>query len=434
MIVSRRGLIALTAWTLVGLAGALWPAAIGIWVATGVLLGVAFLADAVWALRRPAPVVEREMPPAISSGVSSSCLVEVVNPGSCSMEAMLFDHHPPDFDAEGMPHGLRLASGEKARTTYRLLPRSRGTFEFGPVELRVSSPLRLWERVHRIPVDTSVRVYPNFEAIRRYQILATDHRTSDLGIKRRQRRGEGLEFHQLREYRVGDALRQIDWKATSRLGKAISREYEDERDQQVMVMLDCGRRMRAQDGDASHLDAALDAALLISHVALRQGDAVGLGTFGGTERWLAPRKGLTQVNAMLEAVFDLQPRASASDHLKAATDLAARVRKRSLVLWVSNLRDDDDDELAEALQVLGKTHLVILASLRESVLDRRLDEPIVDLEGAVRVAAIHRYLEERRQSLRRFRAKGVRVIDCAPEQLPAALVNGYLSVKAAGLL
>ena len=136
----------------------------------------------------------------------------------------------------------------------------------------------------------TVRIYPNFSVLTRFAILATDNRLSQIGMLQRRRRGEGLDFHQLREYREGDVQRQIDWKASARMPRLISREYQDERDQQVLLMLDCGRRMAARDDALSHFDHAVNAALLLAYVSLRQGDAVGLLTMSGETRWMAPRK------------------------------------------------------------------------------------------------------------------------------------------------
>jgi uncharacterized protein (DUF58 family) len=152
------------------------------------------------------------------------------------------------------------------------------------------------------------------------------------------------------------------------LGKAILREYQEERDQQVMFLLDCGRRMRTAEGGRAEFEAVLDAVLLTAQAALRQGDLVGLMTFSGARRWLAPRKGMTQQHALLNALYDLESSAEAPDSTSAARDLTLRVRKRSLVVLVSNVRDEDADERGACLELLASRHLVLLASLRERAL------------------------------------------------------------------
>ena len=243
-----------------------------------------------------------------------------------------------------------------------------------------------------------------------------------------------MEFHRLRDYRAGDSLRQIDWKATSRYRRAISREYQEERDQQVMFLLDCGRKMHALDGNLSHFDYTLNALLLLANVALRQGDSVGLMTFSGEQRWLAPRKGVSTLNLLLNSIYDLSTSTAPSDYLNAALQAQRRLSKRSLIVVMSNLRDEDSEELTLALQILRRKHLVLLASLRETVLGETLDADVTSFDQALRVAATHRYLTRRRTAHERLTANGALWLDVEPAQLSVQLVNRYLDVKTSGRL
>src|SRR5690606_30834185 len=163
---------------------------------------------------------------------------------------------------------------EYGEITYRLRPTQRGHYAFSHCEALLLSPLGLWRSRRVIPLADETRVYPDFTRLHGAPLMAVDNWLSRLGIRQQPRRGLGLEFHQLREYRDGDVLRQIDWKATARKRVPIAREYQDERDQQILLMLDCGRRMRSQDGELTHFDHALNASLLLAYVALRQGDAL----------------------------------------------------------------------------------------------------------------------------------------------------------------
>ena len=236
------------------------------------------------------------------------------------------------------------------------------------------------------------------------------------------------------EYRQGDTPRHIDWKASARVRRLVSREYRDERDQQVLLLLDCGRRMHARDGALSHLDHALNACLLLAHVALRQGDAVGLMSFGGVERYVPPRKSHAALNALLAASYDLDVTLHAPDYYAAAVDLLRRQSKRSLVVIVSNLRDEDDDSLRPALALLRRRHLVVLASLREHILDAALAAPVDGLDAALTHAATAQYLERRRRQFALLEESRVPCLDVEPQQLPIALVNRYTELKRRGAL
>jgi uncharacterized protein (DUF58 family) len=229
-------------------------------------------------------------------------------------------------------------------------------------------------------------------------------------------------------------MRQIDWKATARARRLISREYQDEKNQQLVMMIDTGRRMLAREDELGHFDHVLNAALVVSYLALRQGDAVGLLATGGDHRWVAPQRGMGAIDTLLRASYDLQPRAVATDYLAAATELSLRQRRRSLVMLVTNVRDEDIEDLLAAVKLLQKRHLVCVASLRERALDDALGEPVQDLSGAIRAGAVARYLQHRSTAHEALRSHRVMVLDVGSEELPAALVERYLAFKRDGLL
>ena len=429
-----RILALLGAWSVVALATVGAPVLGPLWLACGAgLLGLC-AADA-FRLRGAGPIeVERGVPPSVAVGTWSPVSLRIVNRGERRLQMVVYDHHPAVARVRDLPRRISLRAHESARLAYAIYPTERGDHDFDRVELVVDSPLGLWRAKRRAGSPEHVRIYPNFRAVMRYALLARSNRTSQLGIRKRPRRGEGLDFHQLREYREGDTLRQIDWRVSSRLRKLISREYQDERDQRIVFLLDCGRKMHAKDGELSHFDHALDAVLLLAHVALRQGDAVGLMTFAGERRWLAPRKGVGHLNALMNSVYDLQTSLRTSDYLEAARDLTARVRKRALIVLVSNLRDEEHEDLSLALDLLARRHLVLLASMQERALGEALNEPIRDLDAALRVAATRRYLQQRQRAHRMLRGGGALALDVEPRELPVALVNGYLDVKSRGVL
>ena len=218
------------------------------------------------------------------------------------------------------------------------------------------------------------------------------------------------------------------------MSRLIAREYQDERDQQLVFVLDAGRRMLAKDAELSHFDHALNAMLLLSFVALRQGDSAGIMSVGESRSWLPPRKGADAINGLLNHVYDIQPTAVEIDYLAAATDLAVRQRRRSLVIFLTNIREEDSDDLRVAIELLKRRHLVIVASLRERALDVTLKQPIQTFEDALLYAATNQYLDSRRESQRLLQANGVFVEDCLSDELPTAITNRYLAIKRAGIL
>lgn len=439
LIPARRLLMAAALWLLLGIAVAFWPALLDWWRALGItLLGLSLIDAVAGRRRRGRLAVRRELAHIMPVGTWQTVALRLSSVDGRTFDGAngwLADGHPPVFRSEGLPLRFQVEADRWQRVAYRLSISERGRQVFDRVTLRCVSPLRLWLVQESINARDEVRVFPNFARVAHYTLLATDNRLSQLGILQRRRRGEGMEFHQLRDYRQDDAPRLIDWKASSRVGRLITREHQDERDQQIIFLLDCSARMRARDGELSHFDHTLNALILLAYVALRQGDAVGLATFGHPHpRVLPAGKSLNTVQALMNTVFDLEPSLQVPDYLAALENLARHLRKRALVVLVSNLRDEDDETLLPAVKSLRRRHAVTVASLREPVLDELLDAPVSDFDAALTRAAGLDYLRARQRQLALLRHDGVQILDVAPRDLPVALINHYWSRKRAGAL
>jgi uncharacterized protein (DUF58 family) len=420
-------------WAMPGIAASFGLLPVSAWWGCGSALLLLALIDA-WRVRRYAfPEVTRALPDALPVGMERTVTL-VLDNGPRTLRVDVHDLHPGDWIASGLPRTLSLAPESATRLDYRLRPTARGDACLDGVQLRLYSPWRLWRRTCVIGALQQVRVFPNFAPLATLALLGSDQASRAVGAHIRRRRGEGTDFHQMRDYRVGDSLRQIDWKATSRMRRLISREYQDERNQQLLVVIDTGRRMLARDGDLTHFDHVLDAALVVSFLALRQGDAVGLLASGGEDRWVAPQRGPGAIDVLLRASYDLQPQPVATDYLALATELSLRQPRRSLVMLVTNLRDEDIDDLLIAVRMLQKRHHVVVASLREEALDAVLEEDVRDPRSALRAAAAARYLEQRATAHDALRAQRVGVLDVTCTQLPGALVERYLAIKREGRL
>ena len=367
-------LVLLLAWSLLGLpvAFGLWPR--WSWAAAGAAIAVLALVDLLRLWRQPSPSIQRDMPEALALNVARPVTLRLES--SLRQRVEVFDLAPGQWTLQGLPRRLTLKPMVASSFQYTVTPTARGRFELDGVHLRVHAPWRLWWQRRTLPPPLSVRVYPNFAPLTRFALFSAEQASRLVGAHLKRRRGEGTDFHQMREYRIGDSLRQIDWKATSRARKLISREYQDEKNQQLMLMIDTGRRMMASEGGLSHFDHVLNASLVVSYLALRQGDGVGLFASGGDSRWVAPQRGMGAIDALLRASYDLQARPVATDYLAAATELTLRQRRRSLVMLVTNVRDEDIEDLLAAVRLLQRQHLVCVASLRERELDDALDQPV----------------------------------------------------------
>ena len=385
--------------------------------------------------------LKRRLPSAFAIGVEKSIRVAIEVGGDCDWTAELYDHCDASFAFAGLPARVALPAAKSVEVEYRVTPTRRGEVTFAPAALRVGSRFGLLDLDIRLGETEVRRVYPDFAQVARYAWLAGDRRLQEIGIKTFRQRGEGTDFKQLAEYRYGASVRHIDWKATLRFDKPIVREFQDERDQCVMLLIDCGRRMRADDRQtgfgATHFDQVLNAVVLLAHVALAQGDAVGALTFGTApeeQRLFVPRKGSHTLNALMAQLYGLQPTAHHADYVVAAQDLLRRQRKRALVIVITDFRDEDGSELGSALRLLRQRHLVMLASVRERIVAELVAQPIVSGATALDVASAHLYEQQRRDAFHKLAARDALIIDAEPERLGIELVNRYTAVKRAGMI
>ena len=433
----ERPLVLATAGLAAATAAALVVAApLFLVVAAAMALAVAAFLDLLALRRFPVPVVEREAPAILPIGENRPIVLHLAAPSARRvLKLSIHDHHPASCAASGLPLHLDLPPGQSATLQYRLQALQRGSFTFGPLEIRLASPLGLWRRQERLAAPAALRVYPDYAEVVRFGLLAAERRLGQIGIHRIRQRGEGSDFRQLREFRQGDRLAAVDWKATARHGKPIARDYQADRDQTLLLLLDTGRRMGGASGSISHFDHCLNSCLLLAAVASRQGDAVGLMSFAGDkDRWLPPSKsGGAVAGQLLESLFEIYPSDLAPDYLETARRCLVLQRKRALVVMVTNVRDDDLGELGPALSLLSRRHRVLLVQLREDEVERRAASPAESLEESLEWSASIDFLQRQEEALARLPI-AVERLASTPQELPGRLASTYLALKAAGKL
>jgi uncharacterized protein (DUF58 family) len=386
---------------------------------------------------RQAPLaLHRRLPHAFAVGAPVSVRVCIENPGRTRRRGRYFELADATLVVPAMPMRFAVEPGGRASLTFQLTPTARGMKSFDAAQILLRSVLGLLDWNLRIGSCEARRVFPDFKRQAAVAWMAAHRRLAELGIKSVRRRGSGTDFDQLLEYRPGDPVRHLDWKATLRHGTPITRSFRDDRDQSVMFLLDCGRRMRADDTQAgigaTHFDQSLDALMLLAFVALSKGDAVGAMTFGtavGAEKRFAPRKGRQTLNALMAVLGDVEPSPTFSDYRSAAVNLVQRHRKRGLVVLITNCRDEDSAELAAALRLLRSRHLVVLANLKDEIVGRIAAQPLSQPFAVLEVAAAVEYEQRRLDMHRRLAMGGAVLIDCEPRALGVQLVNHYNVLK-----
>ena len=433
MIPAPRLLVGGLALAALSLAPTLDARALGPWLAATAAFVLVALVD-LHRVRRRRVVCERTVQRVVAHRRWVDVRLRLRHDGARAIGTDVHDLHPARCTVEGQPARVVLPAAEETTLSYRLRPEHRGELRFDGVDVRLDSPLRLWQRKVRLALRDDVKVYPDFRAERSRDALLGARAGHANGALRLARSGGDGEFHQLREYRDGDSLRQIDWKASTRAGKPISRDYQEERDQQLVFLLDCSVRMRHGDAGGTHMDHAMNAVVRLAQIALRQGDSIGLMSFGGPDRWLPPAKGTLALQRLLDGVHDLEPTTRLPDYAHAVQRLARRITRRTLVVLVTNQRPEDDDGARLALATLAERHLVLLADLRETAVDDLVADDPHDLASALAWLSAEGYRQDRRRRHELATGAGARVLDVAPPELSGALVTRYLAIKRRAVL
>lgn len=386
--------------------------------------------------RRTRIEVRREVAERLSIGAANPVTIVVENRGSRHLVFRVRDEMPPHFSASTLTLDGEAVPGGQTRLRYTVTPPRRGDFAFGRTLLRVRSVLGLFDRQITYPTVRGVAVYPNLRDLRRYDLLVRRGLLAEAGTRAARRFGPGTEFERLREYVPDDEFRRINWKATARRGIPISAEYETERSQNVVVLLDAGRLMAAVADGLTKLDHSLNAGLLLSYAASLRGDRVGLLAYADrVAAFLPPRRGRRAFLAILEHLYRLEPQLTESDHARALSYLTTRNLSRSLLVLFTDLADPEPSRALTAhLARAANRHLVALVTVADPALVGPAEREARDSQQLYEKAVAQRLLDERRQIMANLARRGVLTLDRPADRISADVVAAYLELKGRGRL
>ncbi|TWT83967.1 hypothetical protein CA13_54410 [Planctomycetes bacterium CA13] len=378
----------------------------------------------------------RSLPRTCSLGVPVDSELTIENDTLLTLVGQACDDLPDHFTATPEQHSLRLSPRGQITAHRKLTPGRRGAFELEFVYLDFASPLRLWKRQLRLSVYDKLNVYPDMKQMSDYALLARTNRLSLIGVRRTRRIGQDSDFERLRDYSRDDNYRHIDWRSTARRRKLTVRQFQSDQSQRVIFLLDCGRMMTNERDGYSLLDHALNSVLMMSYVALHQGDAVGMLCFSDTiHAYIPPRGGSSQMNRLIQAGFDQFPRLVESRYDQAFLYLSTHCKRRSLVVLTTNVIDEvNASAVVDYLANLSGHHLPLGVLLRDREMFEAADSPSEESFQMYRSAAAADILLWRHQVLKDLEHRGVLVVDAFPDELTAPLVNQYLDIKAKHLL
>jgi uncharacterized protein (DUF58 family) len=380
--------------------------------------------------------VERLNDTKLSLGAENLVMVLMANRSDRRLRFMLRDEYPHQFPSDAVILSGELFPYDVYEARYHVRPLQRGDYHFGDINLRYHSQLWTFIRQARYKAASDVKVYPNVLEVRKYDLLARKGLLFELGLRQARMFGVGTEFERLREYNTDDEFRRINWKATARFGKPISVEFETERSQYVVSVIDTGRLMRPPIGELAKLDYVINAALLLSYVASLKDDHIGMLTFAdevGT--YLAPRRGKSQFYRMLEALYNVQFQPVEADYARALSYLSLKHKRRSLIVLFTDLATlEASRPLIANLGRLAQRHLPLCVTISDPNITHLSGQPVRDSTAVYQRAVAEMLLDERQVILDTLNRNGVLTLDVPADKLTVSLINTYLELKGKGKL
>jgi len=393
-----------------------------------------FVRDGVRGPEEGAVTLDRALPRRLSVGAGARVELRLRNRTDGPLVVRIADGCPAALRPEQEVVEAALAPFEERTVGYDITPHRRGAFPFGPAALRLRRPGALAEGAQELELPDTASVQPDLAELREQSLRSRRDLLTAVGARRARLLGRDGDFERLRDFVSGDDIRRVDWKATARAGRPIVRVHQTERAQNLILLVDATRLMAARAASGTKMDFAVRAALLVAWVALARGDRVGVAVFdAGVRAWLPPRSGAGQFRRILDLLFDQQPVQRFPRYREAARQVAGAVRRRSLLVWLTDLLDAEQGrELLSALRAVRARHLSLVVAIDDPDV-RDLAEAAPETPQALYCAvAAGEILDERETLIRRLRVEGARVVDKRPEEISASLVDRYLQIKQRG--
>ncbi len=327
-------------------------------------------------------------------------------------------------------------AGRRAIAELAVLPRLRGPAQLGPLYVTITNSVGFIARRWRVRCEKDIRIFPDLSLVERYGELARRGRLIEAGFRKMRLRGKGGEFDSLREWTPDDEFRSINWKATAKRAKLMVEQFDVERSQTVMLVLDAGRLMTPRLGDQRKFDYAITSALSVAYIASLADDKVGLMAFAtdGLEH-IPPRAGAVHASGMTQRIYDLEPRFEEADYARAFTYLRRRQPKRSLVIFFTDMFDPVASQATLSnLALLTPRHLAVCVLMNDEAVSQALAEGAQTPAQAYQASVAAQLNIERRKAAAVLAQRGVIVIDVPAKALTVSLINAYVEIKTASLL
>jgi uncharacterized protein (DUF58 family) len=401
-----------------------------IWAA---LLIMGSLVDWVMAQRTPMDV-QRFLPHSFTQGIPAIVEFRIRNFASHTVRIEIIDQAPTEFFP--LPEKLETELHKNSSTTlnYETQSNERGEFFWKPFYFCTTGRLGLARCIRKLGPLSSIKVFPRLRIESGVQFEVARRRQALLGQRWIRRLGEGREFESLRTYTRDDDYRWIDWKSVAKQGRLIVRQYQAERNQRLLILLDCGRFMLSKVGKLTKLDFAVEAAMSLTRSALQHGDQVGILVFDSEIRgWIAPHRNVQLLSQMSDLLRKVKGQRLESDYRLACAQAAKRSSRRTLMVCFTEVHEHAT-LLARSLSSLYPRHLPVCVTMADADLYRESRKVPKTPQEAFEVVAANEVWDHYQQTLTMLQGWKVLTVNALADTYCSAILNRYADIKSRGIL
>lgn len=409
------------------------------WISHGLLMGLGIITIVDYFLlfnQKDGVKAKRILPEKLSNGDDNAVKVDVKNIYSFKINVQIIDEIPFQFQKRDFLITREIASQSNVLLEYILTPKERGVYQFGHLNILVKSPIGLVSRKFKFQKDETLPSYPSFVHLRKYELMALQNEFLLGGVRKIRNLGHTMEFEQIKDYVQGDDVRTINWKATSKQNKLMVNQFQDEKSQRIIMLIDKGRTMKMPFNGLSLLDYSINATMALSHIILKKGDRAGMMTFSKKmENKVAADNKSGQLKRISEGLYHIETDFYESDFGKLYQDVKLNIGQRSLILLFSNFETLDAlNRQMKYLRGIAKSHLLVVIFFKNSELQNIIQSNPENLQQVYDEIIAEKFELEKKLIIQELKKYGIYTVYTLPENLNLDVINKYLEIKARGLL
>lgn len=378
----------------------------------------------------------RTMPEKLSNGDENLIKISVTNNYPFKIYSTIIDEIPFQFQERNFKINREIEASAKINHQYYLRPTERGEYNFGALNVYVKSSLKLVSRRYRFAKDNTVAVYPSYIQLKKYDLMAFSQNLFSYGIKKMRRIGHTIEFEQIKEYTQGDDIRTINWKATAKRQQLMVNQYQDEKSQNVYMVIDKGRTMKMPFNGLTLLDYAINTTLVLSNIIIKKQDKAGMFTFSKKiENRVVANKKSGQMHLILETLYNIKTNFFESDYSRLYADIKNKINQRSLILLYTNFETLDGlKRQLPYLKGIAKNHLLVIIFFKNTELNHIINSKSKTVQDIYDKVIAEKFMFEKKLIVNELKKYGIYAVLTQPENLTIDTINKYLEIKARGIL